>query len=242
MLSSEFGSRHQLYDCQEVILGTNLSVTSTIKSVRGVNVWNRAKTVLATMILITACLTVCLPIYLKTYALAPTPGEAEKAFGFPVWAYRPIDGQEVSLDQAQALVPFRINLPACLGTPALIKVLLPPQTDTPSVTIVYATVKLSSDASPFDVLNQNGIGLWEMPNKMTLEKASENIKAAIDGTKNAPGGGLRPVTINGYPGYEGGNVGHEVTWYTETTVYVVEANVNYPLQQLEAIAQSIPVS
>jgi hypothetical protein len=203
-------------------------------------VWNRAKTVLITIILITASLTVYFSMHLKTYAPAPTPSEAERVFS----PYEePIPGQEVSLDQAQASVPFKINLPKNMGTCVELKLLQPPQTEAGAETlyIIYASHKPSSDATFDDVKNQNGIILIENPNVMTLQGSAQNIRDAIDSTKNSPGGGLQEVNINGYVGCAGGNVGHCVNWCTETTEYHLMANIKYPLQQLVEIARSIPV-
>jgi hypothetical protein len=52
-----------------------------------------------------------------------TPGGAVKSLLDPEM---PILGQEVSLGQAQASVPFKISLPKNMGTLVEIKVLLPP--------------------------------------------------------------------------------------------------------------------
>jgi hypothetical protein len=202
-------------------------------------VWNRAETVLATMILITASLTVYLPIYLKIYALAPTtsvsgPISRNRSFG-------PIEGQEVSFAQAQASVSFKISLPMSMGTPVEIKLDLPPHSIPERVYIIYAAHKPSNDATTNDVLDQEGIILYEAPNLVTLQNPSQIIRAAINSTKNDPGGGLQEVNINGYVGCAGGTFSNCVTWYTETTFYELVANFNHPMQQLIEIAKSIPV-
>lgn len=196
-----------------------------------------------TFVLLAAMILGMSSIFIYLSVLRPTPSEAEKTgFWAPAIFFEPIPGQEVSLDQAQASVPFKINLPTNMETPVQ-KILLPPQSDTPSVYIIYA-VKLSSDASISDVLDQNGIILLEMSISGaygTLQRADANFRALINETKDYPGGGHQPVTINGYFGYAGGNVEHCVGWATETTYYELLANKNYPLQQLVAIAQSIPI-
>ena len=101
--------------------------------------------------------------------------------------------------------------------------------------------KPSLEANIFDVLEQGGIVLIAHPNYYrTLEESVKNIEAAINATKDQEGG-LQRVSINGYLGAMGGNVYHDVFWYTETTYYELEASVEFPLQQLLKIAQSIPV-
>jgi hypothetical protein len=157
----------------------------------------------------------------------------------------PIPGQEVSLDQAQASVSFKINLPTNIGTFVELKLLQPPQTlpGQEALYIIYATSKPSNNATIDDVVNQNGIILVENHNLMTMQDSVQNILDAINSTKHDVGGGLQKVIINGYVGCAGGNLDvREVSWYTETTEYHLIANINYPLQQLVAIAQSIPVN
>jgi len=170
------------------------------------------------------------------------PSEAWETASLPYFG--PIPGEEVSLEKAQASVGFKINLPMNLGTFVELKLLQPPQTlpGYETLYIVYAASKPSSDATVSDVGNQNGIILVENHNLMTLQDSVQNILDAINSTRNDPGGGLQKVTINGYVGCAGGNLDvHEVSWYTETTEYHLIANITYPLQQLVAIAQSIPV-
>jgi len=177
-------------------------------------------------------------VFVYLSVVRPTPSEAEKAGLFPAQYFMPITGQEVPLDQASASVPFKIRLPTNLGSFVQLKL----NTGTGSINIIYAAVKLPSDASLSDVLDQNGILLFEEPNEMTLENSALNIRAAINSTKIDPGSALQEVNINGYVGCAGGNVEHCVSWYTETTYYRLTANIKYPLQQLVAIAQSIPVN
>jgi hypothetical protein len=199
--------------------------------------WNRAKTVLSTMVLIAASLTIYFAIYLKTHASAFTPSSA------PITGLVPPviiseEGQEVSLDQAQAHVPYKIRLPANMGTFVEIRLL----DEIDRVIIVYAAEKPSNRTTVDDVLNQNGIVLLELPNDMTLQEAAQNILAGIDSVNaNTPGNYAQQVSINGYVGEAGGNVRHCLSWYTETTYYRLIANVNCPLQQLVEIAQNIPI-
>lgn len=180
-------------------------------------------------------------IYLSV--TGPTPSEAGKT-GLRPPSPRMADlGQEASLEQAQACVPFKIRLPTKIGKFVELRLKLPPQTDTETVYIVYAAHKSSDDATVNDVVDQNGIILMEAINRMTLQDSVKNILDGINSVNtNSPGNYVQQVSINGYVGSAGGNVGHCVVWYTETTYYRLEASVNYPLQQLVEIAQSIPVN
>jgi hypothetical protein len=174
------------------------------------------------------------------------PNETEKTGLVPSPYFMPIPGQEVSLDQAQASAPFKIRLPTSTGSFVQLKQFIEPEADISYVYIIYAADKLSSNASIPDVQDHNGIILFEAPISAyggTLQFAESNFRAVIDDTKDYPNGGnLQPVTINGYFGCAGGNVGQCVAWATETTYYELMANKNYPLQQLVAVAQSIPVN
>ena len=191
-----------------------------------------------TLVLLAAIVLGVSSVFVYLSVRRATPSEADKTdFRTIDPEYlMPIGGEEVTLDQAQASVPFKIRMPTNMGAPVLIKVLLPPQTDTPQVFIIYAPAKLSSNASIPDVLDDNGIILFEAPNKVTLQEADINLKALIDST------GGQAISINGYFGYAGGNVQHCVSWATETTHYALSANIDYPLQQVVGIAQSIPVN
>ena len=140
--------------------------------------------------------------------------------------------------QAQAWVSFKVRLPTSIGNFVQLRL----DTETGLLEAIYAHDKPSNDATIDDVINQNGIIFMECPSGMTLHDGSQSILAAIDSTKDDPGGGLQQVNINGYVGCAGGNLDeHGVTWCTETTECRLIANVNYPLQQLVEIAQSIPV-
>ncbi len=142
-------------------------------------------------------------------------------------------GQEASLDQAQAWMPFKIRLPTNLGNFAELRI----DRSINGVLVVYAADKPSNDATVEDVLDQDGIIFLELPNTMTLQDAAQNTRDAI----NATDGRLQPVDINGYFGAAGGNVWHCVSWYAETTYYRLIANIDFPLQQLIEIARTIPV-
>jgi hypothetical protein len=150
--------------------------------------------------------------------------------------FPPIGGQEVSFTQAQASVPFKINMPSTLGNFVQLKL------EKENLMIIYAPSKPSPDANIFDIIGQNGIALLETPNTMTSQLSDQNIKDAINATKNDVGGGLQPVNINGHLGCAGGNVEHTVTWYTQTTRYELIASTNYPLQQLIETANSISIN
>jgi hypothetical protein len=98
----------------------------------------------------------------------------------------------------------------------------------------------ADDTSFTDIIGDNGIILLEIPNPMGLEDAKQNLLDAINTTKNDFGGGLQPLSINGYFGCMGGNVMHTVTWDNWLVHYELVANLNVPLQRLVNIANSIP--
>jgi hypothetical protein len=191
-------------------------------------------------------------IFMYQSIVRPSPSGVEKTdfmsapLSPPHSYFMPIPGKEVSIDDAQPSVPFKISLPKNMGDFVQLKLSLAPQTGSPTVFVIYATSKLPSNASIPDVLDNDGVILTELSISLTegtLQDAENNFRAAINSTKDYPNGGnLQPVTINGYFGCAGGNVGHCVTWATETTYYQLSANRNYPLQQLIAVAQSISVN
>lgn len=192
----------------------------------------RAVVLLATVILGLSSVFVYLSVRRATL------GEAENA-GFVPFAL-PLPGEEVSFDEAQASLPFKIRLPTNLG--AFVQLRLHRETDL--LLIIYAAAKPSSDATEDDVYDQNGIILYEGSLSEafgTLEFAENSFKIRIDTDKNLPGAS-QPVTINGYFGCAGGNVLHCVDWCTETTSYRLSASNKRPLQQLIEIAQSIPAN
>jgi hypothetical protein len=169
-----------------------------------------------------------------------TPDEPGNIGLFPLES--PMSGQEVSLEQAQASVPFKIRLPVNVGAFTELKL----SKETGLITVVYAADKPSDSSSLTDVINQNGIVLFEAPISEaygTLEFADNNFRAIIEETKDYPNGGnIQPVTINGYFGCAGGNIQHCVSWATETTYYRLTTNINYPMEQLVKTALSIPAS
>jgi hypothetical protein len=200
-------------------------------------VWNKAETVFITIILIAASVLVTIIL------ITPRHSEAERTGMVPSLYFMPIPGREVSLDQAQASAPFKIRLPTSAGSFVQLKQYIEPEANMSNVYIIYAADKLSSNASIPEVLDHNGIILFEAANQVPVQFAESNFRAAINDTKDYPdGGNLQPVTINGYFGCVGGNIAHGVNWATETTYYQLIANKNYPLQQLIEIAQSIPVN
>ncbi|HEY4674553.1 MAG TPA: DUF4367 domain-containing protein [Candidatus Bathyarchaeia archaeon] len=190
-------------------------------------------------------------IYLS--AFSPMTNQPETADFRPFYPPAlPIPGEEVSFEQAQASVPFKIRLPTKMGTPVQINLLQPPQATTESATMIYADNKPSKGATDSDVMNQNGIILFEEHNRKTLNQSIVNIRARIDSSvqyrkysiinENGEDGVLQEVDINGYVGCAGGNVYHCVSWYTETTYYQLTSNIKIPVQQLIEIAQSIPIN
>lgn len=165
------------------------------------------------------------------YFIAWRPANQNNVAPHIPW-FPPIGGEEVTIEQAQASVPFR--LPTKLGKPIQVKL------DRDLVIIIWMESKPSPEANIYDVSDQGGIILIAHPHDWTLEESAKNIEAAINATKDQEGG-LQRVSINGYLGGMGGNIHHDVFWYTETTYYELESSVEFPLQQLLEIAQSIPV-
>lgn len=209
--------------------------------------WSKAKTVLATIILIAASLTVYFSVYLKAYAPDRLIDRSIPHFSsVPPKYLAPIGsrGQAVSLAEAQASVPFKIQLPAYTGgrdSFVLIKIFLITEKNSYSVGIIWASESIPSSANVPDVRDYyNGILLTEISVSDawgTLQDADGNMKAFLAESKTH-----QEVSINGYFGTAGGNVAHVVHWATETTYYYLEASLNCPLSELIEIAQSIPVN
>jgi hypothetical protein len=152
-------------------------------------------------------------------------------------------GQVVSLAEAQASVPFKIQLPTYTGgRDSFVQIILFPITEknSYSVGIILASEWIPSSASRPDVREYyNGILLTEMSVSDawgTLQDADGNMKAFLAESMTH-----QEVSINGYFGTAGGNVAHGVQWATETTYYCLEAGLNCPLSELIEIAQSIPL-
>jgi len=171
-------------------------------------------------------------VHLFAYRPAYVDEGSEENFWLP--RFPPIGGKEVTIEEAQALVSFKIQLPAKLGQPVQVKF------NRDHVIIIWMQSKPPREASIYDVINQGGIVLFIYPNSMTLEESIKNIEAAINATKDQEGA-LQKVDINGYIGCMGGNVKHNICWYTETTAYELVASNKFPLQQLLEIARSTPL-
>jgi hypothetical protein len=152
--------------------------------------------------------------------------------------YDPIAGGEVSFEQAQASVPFKIKVPVNMGQFVQVKL----DSNTDFVAIIYLEDKPSNETTILDIINRNGVVLMELPYGGTMQEAESSVTAAMDAIKDCQSCKLEPVIINGYPGTAGGNIMHCVTWWTETTYYRLVASMNYPLDQLVEIAKSIPVN
>jgi hypothetical protein len=146
---------------------------------------------------------------------------------------QPMPGQESSLDQAQASVSFKIGLPPKMGNFVQLRL----DKEGGFVWIIYATDKPSDSNTVEDVIGQNGVMLFEASMPETLQIEDNNFRASVMGVPD-----LQLVTVNGYLGVAGGNIEHCVSWCTEKIYYRLTASVNYPLPQLVAMAQSIPVN
>jgi hypothetical protein len=142
----------------------------------------------------------------------------------------PIGGQEVTIEQAQSLVSFKIGLPANLGEPIQVKF------DDQCVVIIWMETKPSQQSTLDDVRSHGGIILFEWSSTIVPQDHIEALTNETEGVEGA----LQKVTIKGYLGCAGGNVWHDVTWCTKTVLYELQANLEFPLQQLIEIARSIP--
>lgn len=184
-------------------------------------------------LLVLLSLSIMILFMLVAYFNSSSPRNSDELGFMP---YFPLAGKEVSLAQAQAVAPFKISMPTKMGPFIQIR------SEGEVVIIIYGSVKPSDADTIQSLTSQKSVILIENPNTKTLQMASETIRDSIDATKNDVGGGLQPVTINGYFGCAGGNIGHAVRWFTETTEYELIAGIDYPLQQLIEMANSIPVS
>ena len=163
----------------------------------------------------------------------PFAAETNSQFGL---AYIPIAGQEASFAHIQAAVTYPVRLPTTLGLYAELKF----DKETKGTIIIYASNKPADDANFVDVMKTDAIILFELPNRMNIKDAKQNIIDSINNTKDDVGA-LQQITVNGFLGCAGGNVWHTVTWYTDTNYYQLTASMKFPLEQLVNIANSIPV-
>jgi hypothetical protein len=166
--------------------------------------------------------------------------------GVPPEYYEPIGGRDVSVAEAQASVTFKIQQPTYTGgRDSFVQVKLEQRPDVCAVSFVYSSEWLPSSLSLPDLKDHDAIGLTEMSVSDawgTLQIADANMKVFLDQHQAMDPSVVQEVSINGYFGTAGGNVGRCVQWATETTYYYLVAGLSCPLSQLVEIAQSIPIN
>jgi hypothetical protein len=149
----------------------------------------------------------------------------------PYWG--PLEGKEVTINEAQSKLPFKVVLPNKFEEPTLVKLI----EENNFLYIIYSDKKPAPDMSFDNIIDSGAIVLTEYPSS----SAQENdlmIDSAIETIKKT-GGVLEKVTINGHHGVYGGNVEHVVYWFIGTTNFEIIANPNIPFSDLIEIAKSV---
>ena len=149
----------------------------------------------------------------------------------PYWG--PLEGKEVTINEAQSKLPFKIVLPNKFEEPTLVKLI----EESNFLYVIYSDKKPTPDMSFDNIIDSGAIVLMEYPNS----SAQENdliIDSAIETIKKT-GGVLEKVTINGHHGVYGGNIEHVVYWFIGTTNFEIIANPNIPFSDLIEIAKSV---
>jgi hypothetical protein len=145
----------------------------------------------------------------------------------------PLKGKEVTINEAQPYLSFKVSLPNKLGNPVLMKVI----EESNFLYVIYSDKKPTQDMSFDNIIDSGAIVLMEYPNTSTQE-SDLMIDSAIETIKETSGF-LEKVTINGHHGMYGGNVEHVIYWFTGATNYEIRTNPNVPFSDLIKIAESI---
>lgn len=145
----------------------------------------------------------------------------------------PLNGKEVTINEAQSKLPFKVVLPSLLGEPTLVKLI----EENNFLYVIYSDKKPTQDMSFDNIIDSGAIVLMEYPNS-SVQESDLRIDSAIETIKKT-GGVLEKVTINGHHGVYGGNVEHVVYWFTSTTNFEIRTNPNIPFSYLIEIAQSL---
>ncbi len=149
----------------------------------------------------------------------------------PYWG--PLEGKEVTINEAQSKLPFKVVLPNKFEEPTLVKLI----EENNFLYVIYSDKKPTPDMSFDNIIDSGAIVLTEYPSS----SAQENdlmIDSAIETIKKT-GGVLEKVTINGHHGVYGGNIEHVVYWFIGTTNFEIIANPNISFSYLIEIAQSL---
>lgn len=149
----------------------------------------------------------------------------------PYWG--PLKGKEVTINEAQSKLPFKIVLPNKFEEPTLVKLI----EESNFLYVIYSDKKPTPDMSFDNIIDSGAIVLMEYPNS-SVQESDLMIDSAIETIKKT-GGVLEKVTINGHHGMYGGNVEHVLYWFTGTTNFEIRTNPNIPFSYLIEIAQSL---
>lgn len=118
----------------------------------------------------------------------PTPSRGKSSIG------ERLDlGEQVTLDHAQASLPYPIIIPQALGTPDLVYLLAPPSTE--AVALVYLPRPTLREAA------QTGVGA------LVIEFRGQ-VQPDLFGKMLGPDATLENVTVNNQPGYWIGGAPH----------------------------------
>jgi hypothetical protein len=145
----------------------------------------------------------------------------------------PLNGKEVTINEAQSKLPFKVVLPSLLGEPTLVKLI----EENNFLYVIYSGKMPTPDMSFDNIIDSGAIILMEYSNS-SVQESDLRIDSAIETIKET-GGFLEKVTINGHHGVYGGNVEHVVYWFTSTTNFEIRTNPNVPFSDLIKIAESI---
>jgi hypothetical protein len=145
----------------------------------------------------------------------------------------PLKGNEVTINEAQSKLPFKVVLPNKFEEPTLVKLI----EESNFLYVIYSDKKPTQDMSFDNIIDSGAIVLMEYPNS-SVQESDLMIDSAIETIKKT-GGVLEKVTINGHHGVYGGNVEHVVYWFTGTTNFEIRTNPNISFSYLIEIAESI---
>ncbi len=139
---------------------------------------------------------------------------------------------EVSLAQAQSITGFRITMPSELPSGlslASVRALKVPTGEL--VYLLFAETKLTGDVSVGQITKAGGVVLAELPD-------SSDPRPIIQAMINETSGQLASVSIQGAPGIAGGNLFHEVQWWSNGIHYALIASTTLPLSTMIGVANS----
>lgn len=163
---------------------------------------------------------------------------------------RPLEGEKISLEEAESMAPFKIGIlkvenlpqPEKFGKLSFVKF----AKENNVLYLVYSDKEVDPTYTSEDIMNVGVIVIVEYPNpsieegRLRMDAIMETLKELKRDGKLIPDCPLpQKININGYSGIFGGNVGHSVTWFTETTWYEIYASKNIPYLDLIMFAGSV---